>query len=291
MNPTNSSRRALLKSAAAAALIAPLGIAAAQAAEPSAQKPSDPWRGLKAGMASYSFRKLPLEACIKGIRRVDMKYVSIKDFHLSLKSSHEERKEVAQKFRDAGITPLSCGVISLKNNEAAWRNAFEYARDIGVPTIVCMPSADALPLLDKLVKEYDIRMAIHNHGPEAGTWKAPSDVWSAIQSVDPRIGLCIDVGHTARAGADPVESIRAYKARLYDVHMKDINNPHGRNAGASEVEVGRGILDVPGMFRALLEIGYAHHVGFEHEKDANDPIPGVAESVGYAKGVVRMIGT
>jgi sugar phosphate isomerase/epimerase len=253
---------------------------------PSASPPSDPWRGLKIGVATYSFRKLRLDACIKGIQRVDLHYCSIKDAHLPLASTSEQRKEVSKQFRDAGITPLSCGNITIKN-EAMARQAFEYARDIGVPTIVCAPDPSTLPMLDKMVKEFDIKLAIHNHGPEAPHFKSPTEVWEAIQNVDPRIGLCIDVGHTFRAGEDPAEAIRKYKTRLYDCHFKDVANAHGKNAQV-EVEVGRGVMNVPAMLAALLEINYAGHVGFEHEKTPEDPIPGLAESVGYTKGVLRM---
>jgi len=275
----------MLKLAAVTAGAIPFGGAGATAA-PTPTDSGDPWRGLKVGLASYSFRKLPLDACIKGTQRVALHYVSIKEFHLPLNSSQDQRKAVAQKFRDAGITPISCGVITLKNDETSARNAFEYARDIGVPTIVCDPAPEALPLLDRLVKQYDVRLAIHNHGPEAKHFKSPYDAWKAVQEFDARIGLCIDVGHCARAGADPAEAIRAGKARLYDLHFKDISDRKGKNAGA-EVEVGRGVLDAPGMLRAMLEINYAGHVGFEHEKDPQDPIPGVAASAGYTKGVLK----
>ena len=272
----------------AAMSVSAVSASAAESSEPAAK---DPWRGLKVGMASYSYRKLPLDACIKGIQRVALRYVSIKDFHLPMNSTSEQRKEVAKKFRDAGINPISCGVVTIKNDEKSTRNAFEYARDIGVPTMVCSPDPEALPLCNKLVKEFDIRLAIHNHGPEAKDFKSPLDAMRAIMNLDPRIGVCIDVGHTARAGVDPATAIRTCKPRLFDCHFKDINNPHGRNAGASEVEVGRGILDIRGMLQALLEVGFQGHVGFEHEKDPNDPIPGVAESVGYTKGVLSGLGS
>jgi sugar phosphate isomerase/epimerase len=288
---TLHSRRTLLKAAAVTAVAGfPLGSCAAKEADvaPATRPSSDPWRGLKVGVASYSFRKLPLDACIKAIQRVDLHYVSIKDVHLSMTSTADERKAVSQKFRDAGITPLSCGNITLKNDEAKCRLAFEYVRDIGAPTMVCIPDPEALPMLDKLVKEYDIKLAIHNHGPETPHFKSPADVWPAIQALDPRIGLCIDVGHTARAGTDPAEAMRSYKARLYDCHFKDVGDIHGKN-GKSEVEVGRGVLDIPAMLRALLEINYAGHVGFEHEKTPEEPIPGIAESVGYTKGVLRIL--
>ena len=101
--------------------------------------------------------------------------------------------------------------------------------------------------------------------------------------VDERIGVCIDVGHTARCGVDPVRAIRTCAARLYDVHLKDLAS---REAKSQAVEVGRGVLDIRGMLQALLDIGYSDHVGLEHEKDMNDPIPGVAESIGYIRGTL-----
>ena len=245
----------------------------------------DPWRGLKVGMASYSFRKLSVDATIVAIRRVDLHYVSIKDFHLPMKSTTEQRKTVAARFRDAGIAPVSCGVVSTKNDEANIRQAFEYARDIGVPVIVGNPDPASLALVDKFVKEFDIKLAIHNHGPEAAHFKSPYDTWAAIQGHDDRIGLCIDVGHTARAGVDPAEAIRKCQSRLYDMHFKDIWSA-GAKSSSAEVEVGRGVLDIRGMLVAMLDIKYAGHVHFEHEKDGANPLPGVAESVGYTKGVL-----
>src|SRR5207253_831561 len=97
---------------------------------------------------------------------------------------------VAQRFRDAGITPLSCGVISLPNDEPRVRQAFEYARDIEVPTLVAAPDPAALPLVERLAKEFDLQVAIHNHGPGDPHFPTPADVWAAVQSLDTRIGLC-----------------------------------------------------------------------------------------------------
>ena len=290
------SRRDMLKMAAFSAAAGPFAGALARGADapkeligaaPAAAPGPDRWKGLRAGVASYSFRKLPLDQTIAAIKRVDLHYVSIKDLHLSLKSTAEERKAVAQQFRDAGITPISCGTISIKD-EATARQAFEYARDIGVSAIVCDPQPQTLPLLDKLVKEFDIKIAIHNHGPEAKHFKSPYDAWEAVQAFDPRVGLCIDVGHTARAGTDPAEAIRKCRTRMHDCHFKDIIKVDAKPAVA-EVECGRGILDIRGMLQALLEIKYAGHVGFEHEKTAENPLPGLAESMGYTKGVLSSI--
>ncbi len=278
------SRRDLLKMSAMAAAAFPFaelpGFASIQNAA------ADPFHGLKIGVATYTFRELPIEEAIKGVKRVGLKYVSIKNVknHIDLSHTTEERKARAQMFRDAGLVPLSVGNVSMRTGEADIRRAFEYARDIGVPTIVCAPSQDAIPILDKMVKEFDIRLAIHNHGPEdKGFFPSPYDVWKAVEKYDKRIGLCIDVGHTARAGVDPAESIVKCKDRLYDLHMKDISAMGNRN---TPIEGGRGILDTKSILAALLKINYQGLVGFEYEKDGKDPIPGLAESVGYIKGVL-----
>jgi sugar phosphate isomerase/epimerase len=247
---------------------------------------ADPWLGLKVGVATYSLRDLPIEEAIKGVKRVGLSYVSIKNVknHIDLSHTTEERKERAKMFRDAGLIPLSVGNVSMRTGEADIRKAFEYARDIGVPTIVCSPSIDAIPILDKMVKEFDIKLAIHNHGPEdKGFFPSPFDVMRAVEKFDKRIGLCIDVGHTARAGVDPADSILKCQDRLYDLHMKDISAMGDKN---TPIEAGRGILDSKSILAALLKIKFQGLVGFEYEKDGKDPIPGLSESVGYNKGLL-----
>ncbi|MGH9847253.1 MAG: sugar phosphate isomerase/epimerase family protein [Blastocatellia bacterium] len=277
------SRRDLFKTGALAAAALPfhelISLAATQTADP------NPWRGLKIGVATYTVRELPIEEAIKGIQRVGLKYVSIKNVknHVDLSHTTEERKQRAQMFRDAGLVPLSVGNVSMKNDEADIRRAFEYARDIGVPTMVCAPDKNAVPILDKMVKEFDIKLAIHNHGPEDKQFPSPYDVMKAVENYDKRIGLCIDVGHTARAGVDPAESIVKCRERLYDVHLKDISAMGNRN---TPIEGGRGILNTKSILAALLKINFQGLVGFEYEKDGKDPVPGLAESVGYVKGIL-----
>ncbi|QOV87790.1 sugar phosphate isomerase/epimerase family protein [Humisphaera borealis] len=288
---TDRSRRDLLKSAMFAAAMPIAGVAFAADEPKDLLKPSNPtagpdrFKGLKVGVASYTFRKVTLEQTIKAIQRVGLHYVSIKDFHLPMKSTAEERKAVAKAFVDAGIMPLSCGNVKLTTDEAASRNAFEYVRDTGAKVMVCAPDPAALPMLEKLVKEFDIKLAIHNHGPEDKIFPSPYEVQKAVEKLDPRIGYCIDVGHTARAGHDPAKAMRDLKDRLYDVHFKDVADLKGKSA-KSEIELGRGELNIKSMTQALIEIGFVGHVGFEHEKDPIDPLPGLAESVGYLKGVI-----
>jgi sugar phosphate isomerase/epimerase len=252
----------------------------------SASEVADPWLGLKIGVATYTVRELPIEEAIKAVQRVGLKYISIKNVknHIDLSHTTEERKRRAQMFRDAGLIPMSAGNVGMRTGEADIRKAFEYARDIGAPTIVCAPSPDAMPVLDKMVKEFDIRLAIHNHGPEdKGFFPSPYDAWQAVEKYDRRIGLCIDVGHTARAGVDPAEAILKCRERLYDVHLKDIFALGDKN---TPIECGRGILDSKSILAALLKIKFQGLVGFEYEKDSKDPLPGLAESVGYTKGLL-----
>ena len=279
----NWSRRQLIKTGTAAILGAPL-LARSEFVNNYAEPDKDVWKGMKAGVASYTFRKFSVDDTIKAMKRLDLKYISIKDFHLPLDSTTEQRKSVVQKFKDAGITPVSCGNITMKNDEADIRRAFEYARDCGMYDIVCSPDPASMPILDKMVKEFDIRIAIHNHGPEDKKFPSPHDVWKAVQQYDPRVGLCIDIGHTARAKVDPAEAIIKYKDRLHDLHFKDINTtePDGVT-----VPGGRGVLDLPSVMKALTKIKYTNLFAIEYEGSEDDPVAEVAETVGYAKGLIK----
>ena len=245
----------------------------------------DPWKGLKPGIASYTFRKFSLDDTIKAMKKLDLQYISIKDFHIPFTYSQEERKAAIIKLTEAGITPLSCGNVTMENDEANIRRAFNYARDCNFRTIVCSPHPDSMPLLDKMVKEYDIRLAIHNHGPEDKRFPSPYDVWKAVKNFDTRIGLCIDVGHTARAKVDPAEAIARCKDRLYDLHFKDITTTEPTG---STIAAGRGVLDLPSIVNALLKIKYPHLLSIEYESTPDEPLAPVAETLGYMKGMLAM---
>ncbi|MDB5208667.1 MAG: sugar phosphate isomerase/epimerase [Flavisolibacter sp.] len=248
---------------------------------------TEAWIDFKIGIASYTFRKLSLDDTIKALRRLNLKYISVKDFHLALTSTKAERLTAMQKLKDAGITPLSCGNITMQNDEADVRRAFEYAKDCHMPVIVCSPHPDSMPILDKMVKEYDIKLAIHNHGPEDKRFPSPYDVYKAVQGYDQRIGLCIDVGHTARAKVNPAEAIVKCKDRLYDLHFKDINTtePNG-----TTIEAGRGVLDLPAIVKALQKIKYDRLISIEFEGWEADPLPAVAETIGYTNALLAMNG-
>ncbi len=243
----------------------------------------DPWHGFKVGIASYTFRKSSVDDTIKAMQQLGLSYISIKDFHLSLKSTAEERQAVIRKFKDGGITPVSCGNITMENDEANIRQAFQYAKDCGIGTIVCSPHPDSVLLLDKMVKEFDIKLAIHNHGPEDKRFPSPYDVWKWVEPHDKRLGLCIDVGHTARAKVNPAEAIIKCKERLYDLHFKDIDSTEP-NGGT--IQAGRGVLDLASILQSLIKIKYPYLVSMEYERSPDNPYPEVTETMGYAKGLL-----
>jgi sugar phosphate isomerase/epimerase len=165
------------------------------------------------------------------------------------------------------------------------RRRFDYVRALGVSLFSCSPEPAALPLLERMVKEYDLQAAIHNHGPEDKVWPAPEGIWQAIESRDERLGLCLDVGHTFRCGVDPAAAIRRYRSRLFDIHIKDSLAEVGAND--TPVEMGRGRIALRSILSSLIEIGYDQNVWFEYEKDPNDPVPGLAESIGYIRGLLK----
>lgn len=205
--------------------------------------------------------------------------------HLPLTSTVEQIREAAAQVRQAGLDLYGAGVIYMKNADEVSR-AFEYAKTAGIKVIIGVPGHELLPLVDEKVKEYDIKVAIHNHGPGDKTYPLPSSAYEKIKDLDKRIGLCNDIGHTTRSGLDAADSITQFGDRLYDVHFKDVSaaDPKG-----GCVEMGRGVIDIPKVMRALVKIGYAGFASFEYEKDADDPLAGLAESVGYARGVMATL--
>lgn len=286
----NLTRRDLLKTVTVGALTLPfLGTAAVSSTAPSAPATPDSEHGLRLGVAGYSFRKLSVTESIATMKVLRLVNAGIFKAHIDWETTTPDgARAVAVKYHEAGLTITSTGVINLPNDEAKCRRAFENVRAAGVVTMLGKPDPDAIPLVEKLVKEYDQKLAIHNHGPEDKLYPSPTQAFAAVKSLDARIGLCIDIGHTMRANGDPVGSIRQYASRLYDLHMKDSVAVPGAMKDIP-VEVGAGRLDIPGVLRALREINYRGVVGFEYEREAVNPVTGLAESVGYVRGVLAGI--
>ncbi len=234
------------------------------------------------GMAGYTFLKFNVEQTIAMMKRVAVRTLSIKDFQMPLNSTQEQINAVLDKFKAAGIKVYTVGVIYMKT-ESAVDQAFEYAKMAGVNMIVGAPDYNLLPYVEKKVKAYDFKLAIHNHGPDNPLYPNATDIWNHIKDLDPRMGICIDIGHTTRDGQDPSVDIERYAKRIYDMHIKDVDKP---TKEGKTVEMGRGIIDIPRVVATLRKIKYAGSCSLEFEKDMNDPLPGIAESLGYFRGVM-----
>ncbi len=239
---------------------------------------------LKLGVASYSFREFSRAYAIRGMKQLNISYINIKEFHLPYNSTDAEIQKAKGDFAKAGLKVLGGGNISLnKDDDAFLRYHFEYAKKAGFPLIVCAPTAETLPKVEKLVKEYDIKAAIHNHGPEDGHFPTPQSVLKMVKNMDPRMGLCIDVGHTARTGVDVVESIVEAGPRLLDMHIKDLKSLSEKG---SQVPVGDGAMPVVAIFKQLKKMNYQGGVMLEYEVEADNPLPGMQKSFSYMRGVL-----
>jgi Xylose isomerase-like TIM barrel. len=234
------------------------------------------------GMAGYTFREFTVEKTIEMMKRIGVTNLSLKDFHMPMNSSQEQINAVLQKFKSAGINVYTVGVVYMKTQESV-DQAFEYAKMAGVKMIVGAPDYALLPYVEKKIKTYDFKMAIHNHGPDNPLYPNATDIWNHIKDLDARIGICIDIGHTTRDGQDPSVDILKYSSRIYDMHIKDVDK--AAKEGIT-VEMGRGIIDIPKVIDTLRKIKYSGRCSLEFEKDMSDPLPGIAESIGYLKGVM-----
>ncbi|HEY3384329.1 MAG TPA: sugar phosphate isomerase/epimerase [Vicinamibacterales bacterium] len=237
------------------------------------------------GIASYTFRSFPLDQAIAMTARLRVRKITLKDMHLPMAVTAQEMAVVREKMKAAGVELSSCGVVYMKTEEEV-RKAFAYAKQAGITMMVGVPDAPLMGLAEQQVKDTGIAMAIHNHGPNDQRFPSPQDAYRAVEKRDRRMGLCIDVGHTQRLGLDPSVEIERYFDRLLDVHIKDVSSA---DAKGTTVEIGSGVIDIPKLLKTLVRLGYSKTIHFEHEKDAKDPFPGVAESVGYVRGVLAAL--
>lgn len=237
----------------------------------------------KLGIATYSFRKFKRPEAIAMTKKLGVDVVSIKDFHLAMKgTSAAERAAGAQEFRDAGINVVSGGVIQMQKAEDL-RAQFQYAKDAGFPMMIIMPNAANMPEIEKLVKEFDIKVAIHNHGPEDKNFPSALDALKVIKNMDPRVGLCCDIGHEVRTGSDLLKVIATCGSRLLDVHSKDLKDLKEKG---SQVPVGDGNINLAGLFKLLRKMKYTGNVNLEYEIFADDPMPGMATSFAHMRGIL-----
>ena len=253
------------------------------------------------GVAGYSFCKRNLDDTLQIMKNADVHYLCVKDFHLKYTASDEEIAAFKAKCAAKGVIPYALGPLYTKNNSEV-RAYFEFARRFGAKTIVGVPydppegkdawnkrkgSRKQLEYINELVKEFDIKYAIHNHGPQSPEMFPDVEYgWNLVKDLDKRIGFCLDVGWEFGCGRNPAETIRKYSERIYDIHLKNfkLNAPNGYS-----VPLARGKIDFVEVFKALAEVGYSGVCSLEYERNFEDNAAQVAECVGYARGVCQTL--
>ena len=241
------------------------------------------------GMAGYTFNKFDIDTTLAFMKKIDVHYLCIKDFHLPLDADAAQIAAFKEKLAAADVIGYGVGPIYMKDAAAVDR-AFAYAQRVGVDLIVGVPGTwgdtapnpEVLDHIEQKVRETDIRMAFHLHGPDMALYPDATSIWNDVKDRDPRMGMCLDIGHNLRYGSDSIKDLKRYAKRVFDIHLKDVTAPTKAGRAA---ELGRGIIDFPAFVRMLRKVGYKGSLSLEYEKDMSDPFIGIAESVGYFKAV------
>lgn len=290
-----TTRRSFLSQAAIATVAAAVGqelgtsLAGAQESTPASRAQET----FRVGVAGYSFNKFKLDQALEMLKKVDVHYLCIKDFHLPLKSTDEEIAAFHAKCRSFNVTGYGVGPIYMGTPQEV-NDAFAYARRVGVKLLVGVPykmverkrvaSAELLKLVEGKVQEFDIKYAIHNHGPDMPElFPSAESAIELIQGMDKRVGLCLDIGHEFRDGKDPIKAMTTFRDRVHDIHLK---NETAADKKGRAVELPRGVIDLVAFVRALRKQKYSGVCGLEYEKDMDNPLAGIAESIGYFRGLI-----
>ena len=275
----DTSRRTFLGTAAGVA-----SLSAFSAATASAVIEAEPW-GIKLGIATYSLRMFDRATAIDMLKKFGVKYVSIKDVHMKIGEPAEATKAARAEFDAAGLVVTSGGNVDMTKSVTVddLRKQFDYAKAAGLPMMVCAPTKENIQNVETLVKEYNIRIAIHNHGPEDKHFPTPQSVLEVVRKLDKRCGLCMDIGHSARTGVDVVKTIADAGDRLFDMHVKDLKDMMVKE---SQCDIGDGKMPFPAIYKQLKKMGYTGCVNMEYEVPVKDPTMGMNRSLSYQRGVL-----
>ncbi|WP_319590457.1 sugar phosphate isomerase/epimerase family protein [uncultured Draconibacterium sp.] len=264
-------------------IIFTFSLAAQEVKRPEPQPAPENTESFKLGVAGYTFVHFDLQTTLETLKSCDVHYLCIKDFHLPVNSTTAEIEAFHKKCADYDVTGYAVGPLYMKNKEDIDKY-FDYAKRVGVNTIVGVPDYELLPYVNEKVKETGLYFAIHLHGPDINVYPDADDVWEHTKDLDPRIGMCLDIGHDTRNGKDPVADLKKYHSRVFDIHLKDVT---GASKEGYSVEVGRGIIDFPAFVNMLREVNYTGVISLEHERNMDDPFMGIAESIGYFRAMIR----
>ena len=244
---------------------------------------------LKLGVASYSLRNFPRAKAIEMVQALGTPFINLKSVHLPYELPPGELAAGRREIEAAGLQIVGGGTITFgKDTDEDVRRYFDYAKAAGMPVMVATADPAILPRVERFAKQYDIKVAIHNHGPEDKHFPSPYDVLKEVRNMDPRMGLCIDIGHTVRTGTDVARAVADAGPRLLDMHAKDLRD---LSAKGSQCIVGEGAIPIAAIFEQLQAIHYAGYVNLEYEIDADDPLPGLKQSFAYMRGVLAGLAT
>jgi len=245
--------------------------------------------GVKLGVASYSLRNFSRQQAIELTKALGTRYINLKSVHLPYEASPAEISAARREIEAAGLQIVGGGMITFETDtDEGVRKYFDYARAAGMPLIVGTCKPGVLPRIEKFVKQYDIKLAIHNHGPGDENFPSPYDALKAVKGMDARMGLCIDMGHTVRTGTDVVHAVADAGPRLLDMHAKDLRD---LKVAESQCIVGEGKIPIAEIFRQLETMRYAGYVNLEYEIEPDNPMPGMKQSFAYMRGVLAGVAT
>jgi len=277
------SRREFLQWAAAAAGVAAVSPVVGLSADP------DPYGGFKMCIQSYSLRGFDGKTAMQHTQKLGLKYWESFRNHIPMDTAPEKVAAAKALLKEHGITLLAFGVEGFNDNEGAARKAFDFAKAMGVMSISADPQKNkaTFDLLDKLVAEYDIAIAIHNHGPKASYDKV-TDVLTWVKDRHPKIGACVDTGHYVRSDEDPVEVIEKLGKRVFGVHLKDFKGPAGQDKRPTIL--GEGNLRLVETLKALKKLDYKYSLSLEYEESPKDPIADIELCLKAVRDAIKKIG-
>ena len=278
-------RRSFIKKSTAGIIgIAALGIPEiVQASKLDNKKETKP--AVMLGVASYTLRNFSMEEALDMTIRCGLNRITLKSMHLPLDSSKEAIQKAVRVCKEKGVELYGGGVIYMKSKEEV-DQAFEYAKTAEMKMIVGVPNHDLLEYVEQKVKQYDIKLAIHNHGPGDKLYPSAESAYVRIKNMDKRMGLCIDIGHTKRIHRDPEQDVKEFFDRVFDIHLKDVTKAE---ADGKTCIIGRGVIDFPAFLKEVVKLEYKGTLALEYEAEGDDPLPGMAESIGYVKGILATL--
>ena len=239
------------------------------------------YEDFKIGVAGYTYRSFDIDQTLAFLKSMEVHYMSVKDWWLPLASTKEQMDAFKAKCREYDVEPYILGPIYMRS-EAEVDRAFAYAERYGSDVFIGVPNYELTDYVIKKVKDTGIKVAIHTHGPDGAPFPNIQKVAEVYKDPSLGIGCCMDLGHSVRMGEDIVKDIKKYKAWVYDIHIKDESEASKKG---QTWEMGRGVMDFRPIVKVLRQIKYKGVVSLEFEKNGKNPHPGVAESIGYLRGV------